>query len=156
MNFENTTQLRTWISDNQGDFTIKSDTGQHLQFDVFLEDVCSTIYRPAVWSVLGCCKEFIGPAVEYQGDQARLCYEGKPKLTLLTHIRLPYGSLGAVVIFWNLLWFLIQIHSSESRGLCSNSLDLFSSFRDRDRFFFERGFLGWREEWLMMGDEERG
>ena len=122
-----------------------------MQFDVFLEDVCSTIYRPAVWSVLGCCKEFIGPAVEYQGDQARLCYEGKPKLTLLTHIGVisertenSDGSLGAVVIFWNLLWFLIQIHSSESRGLCSNSLDLFSSFRDRDRFFFERGFLGWR------------
>ena len=82
--FKNTTQLRTWISDNQGDLTIKRDTGQHLQFDVFLEEVCSTIYRPAVWSVLGCCKEFIGPAVEYQGDQARLCYEGKPKLTLLS------------------------------------------------------------------------
>ena len=82
--FKNATQLRTWISDNQGDLTIKSDTGQHLQFDVFLEDVCSTIYRPAVWSVLGCCKEFIGPAVEYQGDQARLCYKGKPKLTLLS------------------------------------------------------------------------
>ena len=143
--FKNTTQLRTWISDSQGDLTIKSDTGHYLQFDAFLEEVCSTIYRPAVWSVLGCCKEFIGPAVEYQGDQARLSYEGKLKLTLLTHIRVlserrenSDGSLGAVVIFWNLLWFLIQIHSSESRSLCSIflDLDLFSSFRDRDRFFF--------------------